>query len=537
MKYWAYVNNEILGPFDKEKLLEIPSFSPLLLVCPQTPVGEKTEDWKEASAYPEISALLGSGAALSSAPSPETVSPSPAPAPSPTFIPEPARTSGLKPLTASPIEQTPPSARNDSGINITINQLGKSGVSPAQQQSSPAARAAAFDPISLSNIERRGNYIASRETAGNPTLELAPAQQPPIAEAPSYAAPAPAIDGTALEALTRKLDDVAKNSVSRQEFSSAFDQFHAKLEQNGEISSPAKNSMFQREMTEKLSSLENAVSELKAAMRSAPAQAAPAPAAEKKSAGVYDQGSKRSGIGSALKKLVSLVLTVALLAALLLVAVIGLKRAGIFDATRYIPFPVPFLTAGGQAPGQTAALPQETPALPQHTAALPEENKAPDLTPEIIYFVRTYRVKSDGPTLEENIFAAAAKSGGNDSRANWQVKQTGDGIYEAAALIPSNGGNTAYTYTVDYNRKTIEPVDETGKAAFAAFTGAPAAARKRTITSPAATFTRESSAAKPSARPAAKRAAKKALKPAAAAKPKSDDEYEYVYEDDDGTGK
>ena len=43
MKYWAYVNNEILGPFEKEKLLELPSFTPSLLICPQTPVGEKTE--------------------------------------------------------------------------------------------------------------------------------------------------------------------------------------------------------------------------------------------------------------------------------------------------------------------------------------------------------------------------------------------------------------------------------------------------------------------------------------------------------------
>ncbi|MDT8287950.1 MAG: hypothetical protein RQ748_12645, partial [Elusimicrobiales bacterium] len=59
MKYWAYVRNEILGPFEKEKLLELPEFSPSLLICPQTPVGEKTEDWKEASGYQEIAALIG----------------------------------------------------------------------------------------------------------------------------------------------------------------------------------------------------------------------------------------------------------------------------------------------------------------------------------------------------------------------------------------------------------------------------------------------------------------------------------------------
>ncbi len=60
MKYWAYINNEILGPYEKDKLFEIPDFNPTTLICPQTPVGEKTEDWKEAATYPEISALLNS---------------------------------------------------------------------------------------------------------------------------------------------------------------------------------------------------------------------------------------------------------------------------------------------------------------------------------------------------------------------------------------------------------------------------------------------------------------------------------------------
>src|SRR3989338_10718966 len=101
MKYWAYVNNEILGPFEKGKLLELPSFSPSLLVCPQTPVGEKTEDWKEASTYPELSALIGQGsmahapAAAADVPTiaPETFAPPPsAPPPPPPPPPPPAQT-------------------------------------------------------------------------------------------------------------------------------------------------------------------------------------------------------------------------------------------------------------------------------------------------------------------------------------------------------------------------------------------------------------------------------------------------------------
>lgn len=109
MKYWAYVRNEILGPFEKEKLLELPEFSPSLLICPQTPVGEKTEDWKEASGYPEIAAMMGGqgGAAapgVSAMPQatglgePTPLSPSPAPSPSP--LGEPTALSPAQPSPA-----------------------------------------------------------------------------------------------------------------------------------------------------------------------------------------------------------------------------------------------------------------------------------------------------------------------------------------------------------------------------------------------------------------------------------------------------
>lgn len=54
MKYWAYVNNEILGPYEVEEVKALPAYSPDLLVCPQTPVGEKTEDWREVSKCPDF---------------------------------------------------------------------------------------------------------------------------------------------------------------------------------------------------------------------------------------------------------------------------------------------------------------------------------------------------------------------------------------------------------------------------------------------------------------------------------------------------
>jgi hypothetical protein len=55
MKYWAYVNNEVLGPYEKDEIKALPAYSPSLLICPQTPVGEKTEEWREVSSYPEFS--------------------------------------------------------------------------------------------------------------------------------------------------------------------------------------------------------------------------------------------------------------------------------------------------------------------------------------------------------------------------------------------------------------------------------------------------------------------------------------------------
>lgn len=54
MKYWAYINNEIKGPFEKEELLKIEGFNNSTLVCPQSPVEEETKEWKEASNFPEL---------------------------------------------------------------------------------------------------------------------------------------------------------------------------------------------------------------------------------------------------------------------------------------------------------------------------------------------------------------------------------------------------------------------------------------------------------------------------------------------------
>lgn len=70
MRYWVHINNQVQGPFDKEKLASTPGFTLASMAYPEAPAGGEPPAWKAASAYPELLAAL-------------TPSPSPAPAPAP----------------------------------------------------------------------------------------------------------------------------------------------------------------------------------------------------------------------------------------------------------------------------------------------------------------------------------------------------------------------------------------------------------------------------------------------------------------------
>ena len=54
MRYWAYVNNEVAGPFEVEKLCGLPNFSLTSHICPETLAGGRGISWKEASSYPDV---------------------------------------------------------------------------------------------------------------------------------------------------------------------------------------------------------------------------------------------------------------------------------------------------------------------------------------------------------------------------------------------------------------------------------------------------------------------------------------------------
>lgn len=639
MKYWAYVNNEILGPFEKGKLLELPSFSPSLLVCPQTPVGEKTEDWKEASTYPELSALIGQGSMSHTPSSPESFAqpaaaqPAPAPTPEPQAKPLESHSTSFKPLTASKsIDPVPPAEHAPAGINIASNRLGKAGgehtqAAQAQQSSS------AFDPISLSRIERRSESLSGQNQPAPDTSEgialepprafsqpaeqlppvvpiaeaapvsFAPATEPapaPVIETfsrPAAAAPAPVTDMAGLESLVQRLDALSKNSATRQDINSAVDPLRMKLDQMGEVISSIKNSQFQREVMDKLVYLENAVGELKTAFRTP--QQAPAPAAarkmevEKNSDTVFgvqpvkqaekpkaepakeapkpseiaDTGSKPSRLVPALKKISRLIITLVLLAAVLVGAVIFLKNFGIFDATKFIPFPLPFTGAQPPAaqpgqdlaptaekaqtdiqeqPGQTGQSPQaaqaqpgQRPEIKENVQLLPEQQEElrksmlgrgiqeqrpqksidPSIAPEVIYITRTFKLKPSGPSLENKIYDHAGKAGGNFNRTGWKVNPTESGMFEVTAVIPAKTGELNYIFLVDHAKKTASPSNDPAKAAYEIMV-------KESEAKPPKKSSRKA-AAKPAPKPQAKKAAAKQAAP--------EEEYEYEYVEDDGT--
>lgn len=599
MKYWAYVNNEILGPFEKEKLLELPNFSPSLLVCPQTPVGEKTEDWKEASTYPELSALIASGGASS---------PKPAAAPAADAPSSPlsgAAPMSFKPLTASSIDPVAPMDHKFGGVEIQANRLGKApSAAPATaQESQPVPQnSASFDPLTLSQVTRKAEEAfpsAAPDSGRPPEMETftptsaaqigaarppemetfnraafpspapagaAPAPAPAPAPEPSSAGPAPAGDSGAL---LRKLEALEKNAVSRQDISALVDPLRMKLDQMGEVISSIKNQQFQREIMDKLAYLESAVGDIKASMKGGataaapqPASIAPAqakepsgrtifgavpPAVEQKpkaepepAPGIVDTGSKRSNLAGIFKKLGRLIVTLALLAAVAIGAVIGLKNFGIFDATPFIPFQLPFVQQAAPAPSAEQLAAEQQAAEQQAVAAIKElqgqaegqEQAAPaqpvkDISPEIVYFTRTYKLKQDGPTLEDKLADLSKAAGGDYARVDWKVKQGVENIFEISAVIPSKAGSVVYTFVADYGKKTLLPGDARGTQALEALAGQ-MPPKQMTITKGGsrAGAGKRAQARKPAA-PAKKAPAKKA-----AAAP-AEDEYEYEYEDEE----
>ncbi|PIU19551.1 MAG: hypothetical protein COT18_06905 [Elusimicrobia bacterium CG08_land_8_20_14_0_20_59_10] len=375
------------------------------------------------------------------------------------------------------------------------------------------------------------------------------------------------------------MDILASNSASRQDISSATEPLRMKLDQMGEVLSSMKNSQFQREIMDKLAYLENAVSDIKFSIKdggkaatgtsaSTSSSPSPSPSTDKltfepnsatvfsvpppekpkapapdKPADIVDQGVKSSKLKGMMsgffRKMTQLLLTLALLLAVLLVSVFALKTANVFDATIYIPFKIPFLsspvTTGTDRPLLPSNIESQLAQLkgePAQDGEQPEANKEPDVSPEVVYFARYYAPVAGGPKLEDKIMEAAAAAEAIYNPSNWQAKSTGKDLYEVSSMAPGDTSTMTFTFTVDFAKKTITPIDEKGKAAYNALMPPPASKKARNTRSKRRAAAAKKNAARTQAAPAKKKPAAKTTKITAEEKQGADEEYEYVYEDE-----
>jgi len=151
MKYWAYINNEVLGPFEKEKLLELPDFSNSTMICQQSPVGEKTQEWREASTFPEIAALLSGANPIKDKPALNNTA-----------------IHSLKPISLSDIgNESIKENTNISGPTIEVSKLSSLGEKKQEKKEEVPLGSEKFDPISISEINKKTIPIGESKTSSN----------------------------------------------------------------------------------------------------------------------------------------------------------------------------------------------------------------------------------------------------------------------------------------------------------------------------------------------------------------------------------
>jgi hypothetical protein len=176
MRYWAYINNEVRGPFEKDKLAGLPAFSRASLICPEAQAGKQGNDWKEAGSFPEVLAAL---------------EPAAAPAQSP------------KPAAESPLLMT---------MRGTLIEEPEAAAPAAQAAPAPAPRAQpAESPLAMT---MRGTLIEGavvpEPTPARPERTAAPV----MPSGPAAPAPAQTDDKQQLEALRARLEQIGAMLVS-----------------------------------------------------------------------------------------------------------------------------------------------------------------------------------------------------------------------------------------------------------------------------------------------------------------------------------
>ncbi|MFA6584678.1 MAG: hypothetical protein WCS77_10310, partial [Elusimicrobiaceae bacterium] len=119
MRYWAYINNTVAGPYETEKLAEVPGFTLETLLSPEFPPDGTNPDWKPASA-------LG----ISSEP--------PADKTTETMV-SPSKISSESP-TETPVESTKAEDPFDQSPALTAEPVPAANVNPFAQFDAPAPK-------------------------------------------------------------------------------------------------------------------------------------------------------------------------------------------------------------------------------------------------------------------------------------------------------------------------------------------------------------------------------------------------------------
>jgi hypothetical protein len=200
MRYWAYVNNEVRGPFEKEKLAALPGFGGTWVICPEDQAAGAAPGWKEASNYPEVMNALNQP-------------PAPAPAAAPPPVPAPAQE---KPKPAeSPLLMTMRGTLISDPVvdgHVVEQPAGLPKPSPVQAAApapAPAPAPAQEKPKPAESplmMTMRGTLISDPVVDGH-VVERFPSTETPPRAAVAAQTPAPAGGGT--DPVMQKLDQIS----------------------------------------------------------------------------------------------------------------------------------------------------------------------------------------------------------------------------------------------------------------------------------------------------------------------------------------
>ncbi|MDD2772274.1 MAG: hypothetical protein PHP45_01100 [Elusimicrobiales bacterium] len=222
MKYWAYIDNEIKGPFDREELPAVAGYSAETLLCPESTVDGEPQEWQFASALfadssampaqPDEAAQAYEPAAEGAQSQPslreleqayaEAVSPPAAEAPQAASAPETAADvsqAAVSPEASAPREEPAQTPETVSSPQAVADVPEDAAVcEPAAQQESQADLAGSISSLSDAAKASDSQCIPAQEpqaaafTGGSADIPAAIASLDSLVQAPQASAPSAA---------------------------------------------------------------------------------------------------------------------------------------------------------------------------------------------------------------------------------------------------------------------------------------------------------------------------------------------------------